>query len=75
MHCPDDNWLITLSAFFQHRKEMILRAQLAHQRIAAKQANLTYPPVTASGVQHPIGQERLMRTMKGTKTEMDDTGA
>ncbi len=75
MYRPDDNRLISVGAFFQHRKEMILRAQLAHQRIAAKQANLTDPPVAAFGVEHPVGQEGLMGAMKGAKAEMDDTGA
>ncbi|MNC68127.1 hypothetical protein D3C75_1186910 [compost metagenome] len=56
MYRPDNNRLISVGTFLQHRKQMVLRTQLAHQRIAAKQANLTYPPVAALGVQHPVSQ-------------------
>ncbi|MNC68117.1 hypothetical protein D3C75_1186780 [compost metagenome] len=56
MYRPDDNRLIAIGTFFQHRKQMVLRPQLAHQRITAKQANLTYPPVATPGVQHPVSQ-------------------
>jgi hypothetical protein len=55
MHRADDNRLVTFGAFFQHGKQVILSAELAHQLIAAKQANLTDTPVAALRVQHPIG--------------------
>ena len=56
MHGADNNWLAALCAFFQHGKQVVLLAKLAHQPIAAEQANLTNPPVSAAGVKHPIGE-------------------
>ena len=35
-------------------EQVILRAQLAHQHIAAEEANLTNSPVAAFFIQHPI---------------------
>lgn len=35
---------------------MVLCAELAHQLIAAEQADLTDPTVAALGIQHTIGQ-------------------
>ena len=54
MDGTDDNRLISFSPFFQHGEQMILRAQLAHQHVAAEEANLTNPPVAAFFIQHPI---------------------
>ena len=54
MDGTDDNGLISFSPFFQHGEQMILRAQLAHQHVAAEEANLTNPPVAAFFIQHPI---------------------
>ena len=54
MNGADNDWLISFSTFLQHGKQMILPAQLAHQHIAAKEANLTNPPVAAFFIQHPV---------------------
>lgn len=54
MDGTDDNRLIAFSSFLQHREQMILRAQLAHQHIAAEEANLANAPVAAFFIQHPI---------------------
>ena len=75
MHGPNDNGLVALRAFLQHGEEMILGPELAHQHIAAEEADLTDAPVASFGIQHAIGQQRLMRAVKGTKAEMDDARA
>ena len=54
MDGADDNRLIAFSTFLQHGKQMILRAQLAHQHITAEEADLTNPPVAAFFIQHPV---------------------
>ena len=73
MDGADHDWLIALGAFFQHGKQVVLLAKLAHQPIAAEQADLTNPPVPAAGVKHPIGEERLVRAMKRAETKMHNT--
>ncbi|MNL14184.1 hypothetical protein D3C87_1351150 [compost metagenome] len=50
MHSADNNRLISVSAFFQHGKQVILFAKLTHQHIATEQANLTDTPVAPFGV-------------------------
>ena len=54
MDGTDDNRLVSLRPFFQHGEEMILCAQLAHQHVAAEEANLTNTPVAAFLIQHPV---------------------
>ena len=75
VHCADNNGLITVGAFFQYGKQVVLFAQLAHQRIAAEQTDFADPPVAADVIQHAIGQQRLVRAMKRAKAEMDNTRA
>ncbi len=67
-------WLPS-GAFFQHGKQMVLFAKLAHQRVAAEQTDFTDPPVAADVIQHAIGEQRLMRAVKRAKAEMDNTRA
>lgn len=55
MHGSSDNRLVALRAFLQHGEEVILRPQLAHQHVAAEQADLTNAPVASFGIQHPMG--------------------
>ena len=50
----DNNGLIAFGTFLQHGKQMILRPELAHKDIAAKEANLTNSPVASSGIQYPV---------------------
>ena len=56
MHGADNDRPIALGSFFQHGKQVVLLAKLAHQPVAAEQANLTNSPVAAAGVKHPIGE-------------------
>ncbi len=66
---------IAVGAFFQHGKQMVLFAKLAHQRVAAEQTDFTDPPVAADVIQHAIGEQRLVRAVKRAKAEMDNTRA
>ncbi|KZR18745.1 hypothetical protein A3N53_01850 [Enterobacter hormaechei subsp. steigerwaltii] len=50
----DNNGLIAFGTFRQHGKQMILRPELAHKDIAAKEANLTNSPVASFGIQYPV---------------------
>ncbi len=75
VHRADHNGLVAVGAFFQHGKQMVLFAKLAHQRVAAEQTDFTDPPVAADVIQHAIGEQRLVRTVKRAKAEMDNTRA
>ncbi len=59
VHRADHNGLVAVGAFFQHGKQMVLFAKLAHQRVAAEQTDFTDPPVAADVIQHAIGEQRL----------------
>ena len=54
MYRADNNSLVPLRTFLQHGKEMILRAQLAHQHITAEEANFTNTPVASFFIEHPV---------------------
>ncbi len=54
MYGANNNRLMSFSPFLQHGEQMILRAQLAHQHVAAEQAYFTDPPVAAFFIQHPV---------------------
>ena len=54
MDGTDDNRLIAFRPFLQHGEQVILRAQLAHQHVAAEKANLTNTPVAAFFIKHPV---------------------
>ena len=56
MDGTDNDRLISVSPFFHHGKQVVLRAQLAHQHVAAEEAYLTNPPVASFRIQNAIGQ-------------------
>ena len=75
MNGAHDNRLVAVRAFFQHGEQVVLLTELAHQSVAAEQANFADPPVSAAGVQHPIGKQGLMSAMKRPEAEVHNARA
>ncbi len=75
MHRADHDGLMAVRAFLQHAVQMILLPQRLKQRHAAGKTDLANAPVAAVGVQHPIGQQRLMRAVERAETQVHDTAA
>lgn len=75
MHRADHDGLMAVRAFLQHAVQMILLPQRLKQRHAAGQADLADAPVAAVGVQHPIGQQRLMRAVERAEAKVHDAAA
>ncbi len=75
VHRADHNGLVAVGAFFQHGKQMVLFAKLAHQRVAAEQTDFTDPQSPPTLFSTRSVRQRTVRAVKRAKAEMDNTRA